>query len=135
MNAVAFGKNIYCAPAVISSIAGISTDEAEKIIKQVTGQTKPVTGVYPSDMREALGRLGFRTRILSDQYRNSNLFCTLSILPDGLFILSVPGHCVLIEVEGKHRYICDNHTKKPINAAVSARGMQKVVSVIEVEQK
>lgn len=129
------GKNSYCGPAVISAITGCSTDIAEKAIQSVTKTTRPVKGVYTADLCEAFHRLGYKTTYYTHLADTGSLFYILSVLSDGMYVLTVPGHFICIEVVGKQRYICDSFRRTPINAAVSARGMQRVGYVVKVEKE
>lgn len=133
LNKIQQGQNTFCGPAVISAICGISTDEAAKVIQGVTKQTRPVKAVWDTDLSEAFKRLGYNVRYLQ---AGGSLYYMLSILKTGVYVLVVPGHfiCIEIDSDGK-RYICDNHTRKPLNASASARLGQKVMRVIKVEKR
>lgn len=127
-------SNGWCGPAVISSITGCTTDEAAKVIQEIRGNSRQVVGVDHTDLCEAFKRLGYNTTYYTHLARAGNLFYVLSILSDGVYVIIVPGHYICIEVDGPRRYICDNHTKKPLNASISSRGMQRVMMVIGVEK-
>ena len=55
------GGNRYCGPAALSAIAGITTDTAAQILREITGQ-RSIGGVTIASMIEALSRLGFCLR-------------------------------------------------------------------------
>ncbi len=132
MNPIQFGTNQFCGPSVISAICGITTDEAVAVLQNVIGNTRKVTGVYERDLIKAFDRLNYRStkwRILG-----RSIFSNMLSLVDGVYVFMVPGHYVAIEVNGSHRYICDNHTKSPINVSSSARLGMKVVSILKVEK-
>lgn len=128
------GKNTYCGPAVISAITGCTTDDAEKLIQDITKSSKPVKGVYTSDLCEAFHRLGYKTTYYTHLNHTGSLFYILSVLSDGMYVLTVPGHFICIEVVGKQRFVCDSFRRTPINAAISARGSQRVGYVVKVEK-
>ncbi|MET0786289.1 MAG: hypothetical protein ABWY25_06245, partial [Paenisporosarcina sp.] len=67
----------------------------------------------------------------------STLYGTLVRLAprDGLYIVSVTGHFIAIEVADHHIYFCDNHTKEPMPAASSARLQQQCKAVHRVEKR
>lgn len=54
----AFPKNRYCGPAALSIISGISTGEAAKLLRVITG-ARAIRGTYTSSMRWALEDLGY----------------------------------------------------------------------------
>jgi len=121
------GNNIYCGPAIISAITGVTTDQVEKMVQQLRHNDKPVVGMWDSELEAVFNKLGFK-RIASNSIpKNSTLFNALCSITSGVWAIVVPGHYVCIEVDsdGK-RWFIDNHTKKPISAAASARGMQRV---------
>jgi hypothetical protein len=125
INKVTFGNNSFCGPAVISSLVGVSTDRAVEITHQIRGNTRKVVGMYTSEVCEVLKRLGFNTVYLTHLNKCGSVFYLMSVLDVGQYIVMVPGHFICIEVadDGK-RYICDNHTKTPLN--VSCQGNQAV---------
>jgi len=57
------GKNSYCGPAAIATIAGVTTDDAASIIRRRrllrNGYATPVRGTYTSEVVHALDVLGF----------------------------------------------------------------------------
>lgn len=133
MNSIT-GVNKFCGPAVISSIAGISTDEAERMVHELRGNTRKVKSMYTTEVAEVLKRLGYRAKYLTHLSLCGSIFYLISILEDGLYLVMVPGHFILIEIDGPNRFICDNHTKKPLNVNTSARLMQKVEQVVKIEE-
>lgn len=133
MKDITFGKNNFCGPAVISAITGISTDAAEKRIQLLRRNTKKVTGAFTTELCEVLTRFGYRTSYLTHLSHCGSIFYLLSVLEDGQYIVCVPGHFICIEITDTAKYICDNHTKKPININASARLSQQVQQVVKVE--
>lgn len=133
INTITFGNNKFCGPAVISSIAGITTDEAEKLIQDLRKNTRNVTVVEFSEISRVLQSLGFKT--MGMQYpRNSSLYYLMisGLLKNGIYLIMVKGHAIAIEIEDKNVFIIDNHTKKPINLAASARLNQPVLCLVKV---
>ena len=53
-----FPKNRYCGPAAISIISGISTGEAAKLLRVITG-ARAIRGVWTWDLEMALQDLGY----------------------------------------------------------------------------
>lgn len=129
------GKNLFCGPGVISAITGCTTDEAERMVQDVLGNKKPVIGMFSSDLCEVFKRFGYRYTYYTHLDNTGSVFYVLSVLSDGIYVLAVPGHFICVEIDGPRRYLCDNHTKRPLNAAISARGSQRVVKVIGVEKE
>jgi hypothetical protein len=127
------GNNKFCGPSVLSAIAGITTDEAEAIIQSIVGSTKAVRGVYYSDLKKAFHSLKFKT-VDVPNISNHTVFSALYRLhrQDGTYVFMVPGHFIAIEANGNHKYICDNHTKEPINVSSSARLGMKVLFAFRV---
>lgn len=130
LNPVKQGTNTYCGPAVLASLAGITTDEAEKLINQLRNKTTPVKGVYLHEIRAILQRLGYSCTPVK---AGNSLFMFLTTAKEGKYLIQVPSHFVLVEVtaDGK-RYFLDNHTREAISGASSARLGQQVVSALKV---
>jgi hypothetical protein len=63
-----------------------------------------------------------------------SLYATITryINQDGMYIVSTPTHYVVIEINNKQVFFCDNHTKQPIPAAASARLGHTVVTIHKV---
>lgn len=124
--------NKFCGPAVLSILTGKSTDECARVISRINGQYN-VAGVRLSDLLKAADKLGY------DQYPAipaNSLYGTIVRLTlandDGMFIITVPNHFVVIEIKDKKAFFCDNHTKEPIPAASSARLGQPVLNANKV---
>lgn len=135
MNNIQFGSNQFCGPSVLSAICGITTDEAAAVIQSVTGQHRDVKGVFSSDLRKSFVSLGYKCQTVNIP-SGFSVFKAMFALTgkDGIYIFMVPGHFIAIEVNGKNRFICDNHTKEPINLSNSSRLSQKVSSIFKVEK-
>lgn len=128
------GSNTFCGPAVLSVIDGMNTDEAVAEINAVRHKPKDrkVTGAYLSELVEVLTRRGYKHTYFSHLHNNS-LFFVLSVLDqDGMYIVNVPGHFICIEKNGSQRYICDNRSKRPLNAGISSRLQQKAIQIVKV---
>ena len=133
LKTVNVGQNKYCGPAVLSILTGRSTDDCAAVISRVNGQYN-VTGVMTNDLIKAAERMGFATFPMDS---SGTLYRTLTTLvnTDGMYIVTIPGHFVCIEVKEKKIYFCDNHTKEPIPAGSSARLGQQVISVYLVKRR
>jgi len=132
-NHVTFGHNKYCGPAVLSILTGKSTDECANVISSVSGNYK-VEGVELRHLLEAAKRLGFDSERIEHLF---NLYATLVKLSanDGVYIIMVKGHFIVIEILDRKIYLCDNHTKEQIPASSSARLQDKVLAVYKVYKR
>lgn len=135
MQKVKFGANQFCGPAVISSFTGCTTDEAVRLIQQIRGNNKPVKGAYTLEVVEAFRRLGWSHSYLTHLSNCGNLFYLLTVLEDGQYLVMVPRHFIAIEVQGNQKFICDNHTRQPLNLTASARLGQSIQQVVKVEKR
>lgn len=133
LKAVNVGMNKFCGPAVLSILTGKSTDECALVISRINGQYN-VAGVQLSDLLKAADKMGFDCTLAN---AGNTLFGTLMrlALEDGMYIVTVPSHFVVIEVKDKKAYFCDNHTKEPIPAESSARLGQKVLAANKVTKR
>lgn len=133
LNAVTIGQNRYCGPAVLSILTGKSTDECANVISSINGKYT-IEGVELRHLLEAANRLGFDCESIVPA---NSLFGTLIRLApsEGIYIVTVTGHFVVIEVADKKIFFCDNHTKEPMPAAASARLQQKVKAVHKVVKR
>lgn len=133
MHSVNMGLNKFCGPAVLSILTGHSTDECARVIGSINGKYN-IEGVELKHLIEAANRLGFDCESINPA---STLFGTLIRIAnsDGLYIVTVTGHFVAIEVSDKKIYFCDNHTKVPMPAASSARLQQTCKAVHKVVKR
>jgi hypothetical protein len=133
LKSVNIGHNKFCGPAVLSILTGRNTDECAKVIRSINGHYE-VAGVQLGDLLKAADKLGFDNQQIPPQ---GSLYRTLVGLAsrEGFYIITVPLHFVVIEVNNKEIFFCDNHTKEPIRAASSARLMQQCVACYRVERR
>lgn len=134
MKAVSLGHNKYCGPAVLSILTGKSTDECAAVISSVNGQYD-VKGVTTPDLIRAARKLGFAIEEVN--VYGQSLFGALTNLfarpdKDGIYIVTLKGHFVAVEISGKDIWFCDNHTKEPMDAAGAARLGARVISIHKV---
>ena len=138
MNSVNFGANQFCGPSVISAIAGINTDEAVAVVISTSDRKrKIVTGLYMYELKAAFKELGFECSDVIPSARTV-FGCLYSISRssgNGYYVFMVPGHFIAIELNGEHKFICDNRSKTPVNAAASSRLGMKVNLIIKVTKK
>jgi ABC-type bacteriocin/lantibiotic exporter with double-glycine peptidase domain len=132
LNSAKLGQNRYCGPAVLSILTGKSSDECANVISQINGQYN-VTGVQINHLMQAADKLGF-DQIPIKTIAGSSLYRTLVQLAliDGMYILLIESHYVVVEVKEKKIYLCDNHTKEPIPAESSSRLSMKVATAYRV---
>jgi hypothetical protein len=133
LKSVNIGQNKYCGPAVLSILTGRSTDDCAYTISRINGQYS-VAGVMLGDLLKAADKLGFASEAADTGNTLYGTFIRLSN-NDGMYIISIPNHFVVIEVINKKIYFCDNHTKEPIPAESSARMAQKVQAAFRVWKK
>ena len=133
LNQVTEGFNKFCGPAVLSILTGRSTDECARVIGRINGAFN-ITGVELGHLLKAADQLGFTSE---QSVSGGSLYGTLVRLAksDGLYIVTMPSHFVVIEISDRKAYFCDNHTKNPIPAASSARLGQSVVTAHKVFKK
>jgi hypothetical protein len=128
LNQIKQANNRYCGPAAISIISGCDTDVAERLIQEQRGNSKNVIGSWTSEVRVALGKLGWRVEEIA--VPDESLFSVLMKRPTiGVWLVTVPGHFIVIEVASDNCYICDTATKKPINMSASVRLQSKVLEM------
>lgn len=127
------GFNKFCGPAVLSILTGRNTDECARVITKINGSYN-VTGVQLEHLLKAADIMGFDSNSAPSI---GTLFGTISLLSrdDGMYIITLPNHFVVIEINDKKAYFCDNHTKEPIPAASSARLTQKVMAVNKIVKR
>lgn len=133
MRAVRTGNNPYCGPAVLSVLTGKTTDECAAVLSYVTGR-RDIAEVFLSEIEAALRHMRFTFERRAVDCSMYSFFIQAS-QEDGFYLLSLPKHIVTIEVKDKKIWFCDNHTKEPINGAVSARLGQQCHAAYKVEPK
>lgn len=133
LNEVNIGFNKYCGPAALSVITGLSTDETAAAVSYVSGNYK-VTGVQVPHLITAGKRLGCDFKRVEAAEGRSIFFAASAILSrkSGMYLVVIPGHYVVLESRDGKMFICDNHTKSPIQLSSSARLSQKCEQVYEV---
>lgn len=134
MRSANIGDNKYCGPTVLSILTGKSTDECASVLSFVTGRSN-ITLVRMSELKACLSKM--RYEYVEKAYDCSlySLFMQIS-KETGFYIVELPQHVVAIEVDTQGRvYLCDNHTKEPINGAASARLGQRAQVCYKVTPK
>ena len=132
MRAVKQGDNQYCGPAVLSVLTGKSTDECASVLTAVTGRYR-IEEISVSELKSALRRMRYTFDTMFTDESMFSVFHRIYNNP-GFYILVVPKHVVAIEVtENQKVWLCDNHTKEPLNGAASARLGQRVIECCKVE--
>jgi hypothetical protein len=125
------GVNKYCGPAVLAALTGESTDRCAAVISRISGKDE-IKAVNREHLKAALKGLKFDVE--ETQYGGATLYGTLFRMhaADGKYVVFVPHHVVAVEVKENQIYICDNHTKTPIDIKQSARLSQRVEAVWRV---
>lgn len=133
LNTVNMGQNRYCGPAVLSILTGKSTDECARVISSINGKYV-IEGIELKHLLEAADRLGFDCESISP---SSTLFGSLVKLchNDGIYIVTVTKHFIVIEVENGKIYFNDNHVKEPMPAASSARLQQSCKAIHKITKR
>lgn len=124
-----FGMNQYCGPSVLSALTGKSTDECASVISSISGKAQ-ITFVEINHLLAALKRLRFTIETIKPV--GNSLYANLVSLKPGMYVIIVPRHVIAVEATESERYLIDNHTKRAINAASSARLMQTVQQIWKV---
>lgn len=135
MKSVNQGQNQYCGPAALSILTGQSTDECASVLSSICNRY-PIVAVSAPELLKSLERMRFEV-----QHKENACGCSMFsafhtiVNEDGMYVVIVPKHVVVVEVANKQVYLCDNHTKEPINGAASARLSQRVVECLKVTKK
>lgn len=121
------GFNKYCGPAVLSILTGKNTDECVRAIRYVYPQYDGAEVPY-NILLQAADKLGYDTPAAQ---QGTSLYGTIVRLAkqDGIYVILVPRHVVVVEIKNRLAYFCDNHTKEVIPASSSARLGQRVFAV------
>jgi len=126
------GKNSYCGPAAVATIAGITTDEAAKHIRKAYNR-KSIRRVYPEELVHALTELGYTANYMEFPLaRRPTLAKWLRGREDRnkMTIVFLTGHFATVK---GNKYI-DNHTKEPVWISKAPGRRKRVVGVITVEE-
>lgn len=126
------GKNRFCGPTAIATILGITTDDASRAVRQITGKTQ-TTGVSHTAMYETLVRLGCRVRcFVADGRPTANQWAKVNrdLYRDKHVILSHGHHYGTFL---GNRFICSLSGRQtvPTSAIPKARG--RVVAYFVVD--
>jgi hypothetical protein len=133
MESVIFGENQYCGPAALSTITGKNTDEVSKIMYRFGYRDKEM---QIECLKRTLDFLEFDW-LEETRFEDMNMisFFMLAVREDATYLVVVPKHIVAIQVKEHKIFICDNHTKTPMNAQGSARLGQRVLKVYRVTER
>lgn len=107
------GRNTYCGPAAVAALTGRTTDEVAARIRRFRQRagwhTRSVRGVWMSEMRPILLSYGILpTEIYRRRQTLQNLVRDLT---NGVYLVSVTGHFVVMRVAGDRATVIDNQTK------------------------
>jgi len=137
MNKVQTGNNQFCGPAALSVISGHSVDYCAKVIGDIIGKAPDkVKGVFPADLFKAAKKL--RIDYKEIEMSGSLYFVATCLAHKGTatYLVTLPRHYIVIEVTlDRQLFICDNHTKEPLNLANSARLSQRIEKIWKVSAK
>lgn len=137
LNTVKEGFNKYCGPAVLSILTGRNTDECAGVISSISGDYK-VKGVELNHLLRACHKMGFDYEdVIKASGWNRSLYFIITQIVDtnGIYVITIPKHFIVIEVQDKKVFFCDNHTKEPIPASSSARLMSTVLACYRVFER
>lgn len=141
------GKNSYCGPGAISALTGKTTDQVADVIKKA--YNKPyVKRTTWSHLKTALQAFGYIRRwpqrpemvavhshAAGTQYRKPTLNNWSKIMPQGEYIVNVPGHWVVIRKVGNRVTVVDNHSKIPSTMKGFKGKGAHVLSYAKIEKK
>ena len=112
----AIGKNRYCGPGAIAIVTGLPTDEASRLIRAVNGK-RSIHGVSPYDLRQAFKRAKVALHDIPIAERmtvSSFIDSRLDFMFDGVYVLYVTGHYLVVEIHDGQAWACDNRTIYPV---------------------
>lgn len=134
MRSANIGENTWCSPTVLSILTGKTTDECARVYSHITGRSN-ITEVYFFELKKALDYMRYEYKEVPSDCSLYSLFIQLASKP-GFYIVEVRGHVVAVEVTQENKvFLCDNHTKEPINGAASARMGQRCIACLKVTPK
>lgn len=128
---IQFGMNKYCGPAFLSAITGKDTDECARIISEVSGK-REIKAVELGHLIKALNKMRFdaeKQKVFSYSLYGNIIHI---LKKDGMYLVMVPHHFVAVEVKSNQVFLVDNHTRQPIDAASSARLIQRVDAIYKI---
>ena len=136
MKSVNQGYNKYCVPAVLSILTGRSTDDCASVVGSFISKYD-IQEVPVDVMISAAGKLRWNL-IEQSSLENASIFWAFNSLYNrpGMYVFLIKKHVVAVEVtENKQIFLCDNHSKEPINGHSSARLGQIVLKIWKAEPK
>lgn len=133
MDEANIGFNVFCGPVALSVITGHDTDECAYQIGRIRGDYK-VKGVQVTDLILAAKAMGVSVKPEFEALHKRTLFFVAStiIKIDGMYLLVLKDHYIVIEVKDCNIHLCDAHSKTIVNLNSSARLMQKVEKIFRV---
>ena len=98
------GRNSYCGPAAISTVAGVTTDEAARIRHERRPCRRPVRGCHYREVLHALSLLGYVCKPAADvEYTRAQRPTLKQWLAERasedtsqVFLVNVTGHFIVI---------------------------------------
>lgn len=101
------GSSSFCGPAALSLITGRSVDDCVTVLKHIRQSARAIKGIYNTEMREALGHLGYQMHVLPVRGRPTLAQLLRSLRergPEHIFLINTTGHYVVL----RGRKIYDN---------------------------
>lgn len=121
-------KNTFCAPAVLAALANVDTDTAAKMLSDINGE-KEITGVYLRDLLLAINKVGYKNEWIRTKQKTLFTWLLMDRPKDGIYLVMILKHFILIEVDNPQVNLLDNHTKSSLRIASSARLNQRLISI------
>ncbi len=105
------GKNSYCGPAAISTLTGMTTDQAATLIRKHSGQTR-IRHTWPSFVIRALRDVGLVATEWSSSAKTLNQFMQLHLRSmERSYLLQLTGHFAVV----RSNHFADSRVKVPAN--------------------
>lgn len=128
----AIGRNRFCGPGALAIVVGISTDDASRTLRDVTGR-RSIHGVEPDSLVRAFRRHGMRLRPIpvADGWSLIRWARADDIIRHGRYVVMTTGHYCVVRIDGDGLAIevSDNKTVYPVRIE-AYRGRRKHVRAV-----
>ena len=124
MEPVITGNNVYCGPAVVAALLGVTTDEASKLLKGHEG----VKGTWYREVVPCLERHGKRLVPVHLEAKKTVLRFAQSADPNAVYLIGTRNHWLVVHCGT----VWDNHAPRPVKPEEYKLKSLKVKDIWEV---
>ena len=119
------GKNRFCGPAALSTLAGITTDDASRLIRRFSGKASTM-GVHSIHLIKAIRASGLTVGGRRSVFENVTVNQWANAMSPGCYLVTVTHHYMVVRITKTTKTMVDSMNREPISLK-EAKGSRRRV--------